>query len=121
MLKKEVREFRTEILLSITGVLLCEEFSLMHEAAEFVLGAPIFMHHFANSEMNSMLRKSLLKQHPDLPELGDDITPENWREKTKVLIDKLGGKRTVTKGSGIGRMGTTEGIPLGKKAVVLNV
>lgn len=113
MFKKETREFRTEILLSITtGKLLCEDFSLMHEAAEFVLGAPIFTHHFANSEMNSMLRKTLLKQQPDLlPELGDDITPENWQEKVKVLIDKLGSKRTVTKGSGIGRMGATEGIP----------
>ena len=106
-MNKETRDFSTAVLLSVTtGKLLCQSFSLMHEAAEFVLGEPIMTHHFASSEMNDLLRQDVLKQHPDLlPNLADDVTPENWQEKTKALIDRLGETRTVTKGNGIVRMG----------------
>ena len=116
---KETREFPTAVLLSITtGKLLCQPFSLMHEAAEFVLGSPVFTHHFASSEMNEILRQNVLKQHPDLlPNLADDVTSENWQEKTKALVGRLGETRTITKGNGVGRMGITEGVPKDKRVI----
>ena len=122
-MSKETRDFPTGVLLSITtGKLLCQSFSLMHEAAEFVLGKSIMTHHFMSSEMNDILCENVLKQHPDLlPNLADDVTPENWQEKTKALIDRLGETRTVTKGNGIVQMGITEGIPKDKVIIPIIV
>ena len=77
-MSKETSDFSTAVLLSVTtGKLLCQSFSLMHEAAEFILGNPIMTHHFTSSEMNDLLCQNVLKQHPDLlPNLADDVTPE---------------------------------------------
>ena len=119
----ETREFPTAILLSITtGKLLCESFSPVHEAAEFVLGSPIFTQHFTLDKMIDKLRQNVLKQHSDLlPNLADDVTPENWQEKTKALVERLGETRTITKGNGDGEIGIFEGVPEDKKVIPVMV
>lgn len=120
MSRQEKRLIPTAVLLSITtGKLLVRDFGEFHKAAEFVLGAPIFIHHFANKEFNDNLKSILLKQHPDLlPELGDDIDPSNVWEKTDALVEQLGKVRTVVKGRGAGRMGAFEGIPKETEVIV---
>ncbi len=47
----ETRVFSTAAIASIsTGILLCR-FSEMHEAAEFLMGYPIWTHHFGSGEL----------------------------------------------------------------------
>ena len=115
-MKTETREIPIPILLSITtGKLLTEDFSEMHGAAEFVLGSPIFTHHFASSEMFNTLKVLVLAQHPDLKhEDCEDVNPDNWKAKVKGYIQRFGKTRIIEKGDGLGVMHPLEGLPKGK-------
>jgi hypothetical protein len=107
----ETREFPTAVLASITsGILLCK-FGDMHEAAEFVMGHPIWTHHFASKQMNEDIRKTLLAQHPGLPTKIEGVTTENYLQHVAALEAKLGKTLSVTKGSGLTAMLPTDGIP----------
>lgn len=60
----ETREFPTAVIASLTtGVLLCE-FSKMHEAAEYVMGHPIWTHHFADEALNRAMRHKIMRPPP---------------------------------------------------------
>ena len=122
-LMKEKRVFPTPVLLSITtGVLMCESFGLMHEAAEFIMGHPIWTHHFANEDLNQKLRDAVLKQHPDLTsDLADDVNSENVWEKVGALVEKLGATRDVIGGNFESELGMLDGIPKDKEVVVVEV
>ena len=112
---KEQKEIKTEFLLSLTTrKLITENFSDIHEAAEFILGDSIFTHHFASEDLWKKLTRLILNQHPDLsPELGNDINPNNVWDKRDELIERLGDTRVVVKGNGEGAMSAFEGIPEG--------
>ena len=120
---KEKKEFKTEILLSLTtGKLLTEDFNDVHEASEFILGDFVFTHHFASDELWKKIRSLVLEQHPDLlPELGDDINRHNVWEKRDALIARLGETRFVVKGNGEAAMNAFEGIPKDKKVSVVKL
>jgi hypothetical protein len=99
----ETREFPTEVLVSLTsGVLLCE-FGQMHECAEFLMGHPIWTHHFA--------KRTILAQCPGLPTEIENVTPENYREHAAKLVAEFGEKQTIRKGDGLTAMLPTDGIP----------
>lgn len=52
----ENRQFPTEVIASIaTGVLLCK-FGDLHEAAEYLMGHPIWTHYFASKELSSAMK-----------------------------------------------------------------
>ncbi len=107
----ETREFSTASLASITsGILLCK-FSDMHEAAEFVMGHPIWTHHFARQQLHDDMRRTLLAQHPGLPTEIDGVTADNYLDHVASLEAKLGTTLRVTKGGGLTAMLPTDGIP----------
>ena len=108
----ETRDFPTEVIASLSsGVMLCERFSAMHEAAEFLMGHPIWTHHFANKELWGEMRKTILEQCPGMPVSDDEITKENYREKRAELITTLGPSVRIRKGGGLTAMLLTDGIP----------
>lgn len=117
----ETREFPTATLASLTsGVLLCK-FGDIHEAAEFVMGHPIWTHHFASKQLNEDIQKTLLAQHPGLPTDIEGVTADNYLEHVAALEAKLGKTLVVTKGGGLTAMLPTDGIPahLQSKVIVI--
>lgn len=62
----ETKSFDPAVLATLTtGTLLMEPFSLAHEAAEWVLGHPVWTHQFPT--MMPKLRAAVLAQFPDMP------------------------------------------------------
>src|SRR5579863_9673228 len=107
----ETREFSTAAIASITsGILLCKSFGEMQEAAEYLMGHPIWTHHFADKQLMADMRRVAHEQCPGLPGK-EDITPENFREKLAALEAEIGKTVTIRKGSGLTAMLPTDGIP----------
>lgn len=107
----ETREFPTAVLASITsGKLLCT-FRDLHEAAEFIMGHPIWTHHFASKELSADMKRTLLAQCPSLPSEIEGVTPQNYQAKLAELEGQIGKSFTVSKGSGLTAMLPTDGIP----------
>jgi hypothetical protein len=96
----ETKEFSTPVLASLTGhKLMAESFSEVHEAAEFVVGHPIWTHEFADKSNVKAIRSAVLEQHPDLSEFDDsNVTPDNVAQRRQELIDEYGETRVLTKG-----------------------
>lgn len=106
----ESREFSTAAIVSITtGVLFCK-FGDMHEAAEYLMGHPIWTHHFANKELNADMKRMVLSQHPGLPCEVEGVTSENYLERLAEIEAKHGKTLTITKGGGLTAMLPTDGI-----------
>lgn len=115
----ETRKFPTDVIASISsGIMLCESFAQIHEAAEFLMGHPIWTHHFADEKLVADMRAAALEQCPGLA--GIEITSENWREKRAETIATLGSTQIIHKGSGLTAMLPTDGIPDGVEIIVLN-
>lgn len=117
----ETRDFPTAVVASISsGYLLCN-FSDMHEAAEFILGHPVWTHHFGNEGICSALRAAVLEQCPSLPKKEDcaSITKENWQEFVASLEADIGPVVRLRKGSGETAMSPFDGIPEDKPAIVV--
>ena len=94
----ETKAFSTPALASLSsGMLLCE-FGDMHEAAEYLMGHPIWTHEFASKPMWGLMKSKLLEQHPGLP---TEEPPEgtDWQAWRDELVAKLGAELTITKGS----------------------
>lgn len=120
MTESETKEFELGAVLSITtGKLLCQ-FGDFHECAEWVVGGPIWTHHFASKKLTAAMRDAVIAQHPDLPTALPDCTTENWQEKLTALRAKLGDTRALTKGGGHRAMHPLDGIPAGKPVVVVS-
>ena len=108
----ETREFPTAVIASISsGIMLCESFSAIHEAAEYLMGHPIWTHHFADKQLTADMRAMVAEQCPGMPVRDGQITPENWRERLAELLAKFGPTQTIRKGSGLTAMLPTDGIP----------
>jgi hypothetical protein len=117
----ETREFPTEVIASLTsGVLLCD-FGAMHEAAEYLMGHPIWTHHFADKELWTEMKKTVAEQCPGMPDDMSDVTKENWQEKKIALIAELGPTVRLRKGSGLTARLPTDGIPdhLKEKTIIV--
>jgi hypothetical protein len=115
----ETREFPTAVIASIsTGVLLCP-FSDLHEAAEFLMGHPIWTHHFASKELSAAMKGAVRGQCPDMPTEIAGVTAENYREKVVELEAKLGPTIAIQKGAGVTAMHPLDGIPEGKPTLIV--
>lgn len=117
----ETREFPTEVVASLsTGVLLCD-FSAMHECAEFLMGHPIWTHHFANKDLWQSMRQAILSQCPGMPIDADGINKDNYQTYVAELIARLGAVARLRKGDGSTAMHPLEGIPEGKPVIGITV
>ena len=94
----ETKAFSTAALASLTsGLLLCK-FGEMHEAAEYLMGHPIWSHEFASKPLWELMKAKLLEQHPGLPCDADGVNGDNWQEFLAAACASLGETLTITKG-----------------------
>ena len=105
----QTRDFSTAVIASLsTGVLLCK-FDEMHEAAEFLMGHPIWTHHFADKTLCAEMRKMISEQCPGMPaELEGGPA---WREQLAKIETEIGKTVRLRKGSGLTAMLPEDGIP----------
>lgn len=107
----ETREFPTAVIASLSsGVLLCD-FGKMHEAAEYLMGHPIWTHHFANKELWAEMQRTIAEQCPGMPTDLPDTTKENYLAKLAEIEAEIGKTVTIRKGGGLTAMLPTDGIP----------
>lgn len=107
----ETRDFPTAVIASIsTGVLLCK-FDELHQAAEFLMGHPIWTHHFGSKDLWQEMQRTILEQCPGMPIDAPGITKDNWPEFKAKLESELGETVKIRKGSGLTAMLPTDGIP----------
>lgn len=115
----ETREFPTAVVASISsGILLCK-FGDMHEAAEFLMGHPVWTHHFASKELSAKMKRAVLEQCPGMPTALQGVTSENYLEKVAALEAELGPVAVLRKGDGATAMHPLDGIPEGKPTIIL--
>ena len=108
----ETREFPVEVIASISsGVMLCENFGMMHEAAEYLMGHSIWTHHFASKELWQEMQKTILEQCPGMPTSADGINETNYLGFKNKIEDELGKVVTIRKGGGLTALLPTDGIP----------
>lgn len=91
--------------------MLCKSFSEIHEAAEYLMGHPIWTHHFADKQLMADMRAMVEQQSPGMLARADQITSENWREKLVEMLAEFGPTQTIRKGSGLTAMLPTDGVP----------
>lgn len=118
----ETRDFPTAVIASLsTGTLLCE-FSKMHEAAEYLMGHPIWTHHFANKDLWREVQQTIAEQCPGMPAELDGVTKDNYLDHVARIEAELGPVVTIRKGSGLTAMSPTDGIPdhLKNSTVIIN-
>lgn len=109
--KPETRDFPTAVIASLSsGVLLCE-FSKMHEAAEYLMGHPIWTHHFASKDLWKKMQRAIVAQCPGMPTDLPDVTKENYREKVATLEAEFGPVVRIRQGDGTTAKHPLEGIP----------
>lgn len=97
----ETRAFSTPVLASITtGRLLEAPFSKVHEAAEFIIGHPIWTHEFGSAPFVDRLKAKVLLQHPELDVDASEVTADNYQEFADRLKAELGDTLEVVQGSG---------------------
>lgn len=107
----ETRDFPTAVIASLSsGVLLCE-FDKMHEAAEYLMGHPIWTHHFANKTLWGEMQKTIAEQCPGMPTDLPDVNKDNWEAKRAELEAEFGVTVKIRKGGGLTAMLPTDGIP----------
>ena len=108
----ETRDFPTAVIASLSsGVMLCEKFSAMHEAAEFIMGHPIFTHHFANENLWREMQQTISAQCPGMPMTEDGIDKSNYKMKLAEIEAEVGKTVRMRKGGGLTAMLPTDGIP----------
>ncbi len=117
----ETREFPTAVVASLsTGILLCD-FSAIHECAEYLMGHPIWTHHFADKDLWGDMQRTILAQCPEMPTAMEGVTKENWREHVAALEAALGATQTLRRGDGLTAMLPTDGIPDHAQTIVVGV
>ena len=119
----ETRDFPTAVIASLsTGVLLCQ-FEEMHEAAEYLMGHPIWTHHFADKGLWKEMQRTIAEQCPGMPTELPDTSAENYREKLAKIESDLGTTVKIRKGGGLTAMLSTDGIPdhLKDKTIIVSV
>ena len=105
----ETKDFSTAAIASIsTGRLLCK-FPELHEAAEWLMGHPIWTHHFGSEQLTEDMKKAVLRQFPNMPVEIQGISQENYLEKLSEIETRFGKTLTVEKGSGLTAMMPQDG------------
>ncbi|MDE2107027.1 MAG: hypothetical protein KGL39_58005 [Patescibacteria group bacterium] len=115
----ETREFPTAVIASISsGIALCR-FSEIHEAAEYLMGCPIWTHHFASKKLLEAMKRKVLEQCAGMPTALEGVTPENYRERLAEIEAELGPVAVIRKGDGSTSMHPLDGISEGKSTIVI--
>ena len=108
----DTRDFPTAVIASIsTGVLLCK-FDEMHEAAEYLMGHPIWTHHFASRDLWSKMQRAVVEQCPGIPTKITGVDEENYPEKLAEIEAEIGAVVKIRKGGGATAMHPLDGIRL---------
>jgi len=116
----EIKEFpATAIATLSSGVVLIEPFSKVHEAAEWLMGHPIWTHQFPS--LRAEIENAALKQFPTMPTKLEGVTRDNWREFVDRIEAEFGRAVRVKRGDGVTALLPTDGIPEGKEVIVLKV
>jgi hypothetical protein len=107
----DTRDFPTAVIASLsTGTLLCK-FSDMHEAAEYIMGHPIWTHHFAVKSLMDDMRRAIAEQCPGMPTKVHGVTRDNYLQCVAEIENDLGKTVKIRKGSGLTALLPTDGIP----------
>lgn len=115
------REFPTAVVASLsTGILICG-FSAMHECAEYLMGHPIWTHHFANKELWRAMQRAIVAQCPGMPTELRGVTKDNYTARVAELEAQLGPTQTLRKGDGKTAMSPMDGIPAHITPIVVEV
>lgn len=78
-----------------TGTLLCADgFGVVHEAAEWLVGHPVWTHEFVDPAMKATMIEAALSQFPDMP----TSHPDDWRKLSAELRERYGETVVVRKG-----------------------
>lgn len=105
----ETRDFPIAVIVSLSsGVMLAEGW---HEAAEFLMGHPIWSHQFARKELWEEMQKTILEQCPGLPTGFCGINANNVPARIAALEKEFGPTVKIRKGSGLTAMLPTDEIP----------
>lgn len=106
----ETRDFPSPVIASLSsGVMLCKSFGEIHEAAEYLMGHPIFTHHFADKTLWGEMQRAIAEQCPGMPtKLAGG---EAWEGELKAVLAEFGPTVKLRKGSGLTAMLPTDGIP----------
>lgn len=123
MSSTETREFPTAVIASLSsGVLLCK-FGEMHEAAEYLMGHPIWTHHFASKDLWQEMQRTILEQCPGMPTELEGVTHGNFQQKVTEIEAVIGKTVRIRKGGGQTAMLPSDGIPdhLKDKTIVVEV
>jgi hypothetical protein len=83
----------------------------MHEAAEYLMGHPIWTHHFASKDLWKEMQKTILEQCPGMPTDAPGINKDNYQAFADKLEAGLGKVVKIRKGGGLTAMLPTDGIP----------
>jgi hypothetical protein len=95
----ETKEFPTAVIASLSsGISLCS-FCDMHEAAEYLMGHPIWTHHFASKGLWKDMQEAVLEQHPKMPVALGRVSKGNYLAKVAELEAAFGKHVTIRKGS----------------------
>ncbi len=120
----ETRDFQTAVIASLScGRMLCD-FSAMHEAAEFLMGHPIWTHHFASKDLWKEMQQTIAEQCPGMPTADPEgVTKDNYLDYVAKLEADLGKTVKIRKGGGLTAMLPTDGIPdhLKDKTITIRV
>jgi hypothetical protein len=105
----ETREFPTAVIATLTTGIVLADWSQCREAAEFVMGHPIWTHQYPS--IADDMRRTILAQHPTMPTDAPDIDKTNWETLRDKIVADLGPTVTIRKGSGLTAMLPTDAIP----------
>lgn len=93
--KTVTKQIDPAALASLTTGYTLVEFAEMADAAEFIMGHPIFTHQYL------VLHKQIIEAvHRQFPEMPTEILPEGWEATRDAINAKYGQTVTVTQGSG---------------------
>lgn len=116
----ETREFPIAVIVSLSSATtLCGRFSEIAEAAEFLMGHPIWTHHYADKTLWAEMQKTLAEQCPGLPSCIEDVTPENVKSVVAKLEVEFGKTVVIRKGGGLTALLPTDGLPQDSDVIVL--
>ena len=108
----ETRDFPVAVIASLSsGTLLCK-FGDMHEAAEYLMGHPIWTHHFASKPLWKEMQQTIAAQCPGMPtEEPEGVDASNYLDYVAKLEAEFGKTVKIRKGGGLTAMLPTDGIP----------
>jgi hypothetical protein len=92
----------------------------MHEAAEYLMGHPIWTHHFASKDLWKAMQRTILEQCPGMPTELAGVTADNFRDRLAEIEAELGVAAVIRKGGGETAMHPLEGIPEGMPGIVVS-